>query len=85
MMIKCYMLTIIRNILNFANTREIFPMLDKLIIVSHDTANDNIIITTIMIIIIIIIIIITTTTVNNNNNNYYYKDKINNDNQKYER
>ena len=79
MMIKCYMLTIIRNILNFANIREIFPMLDKLIIVSHDTANDNIIITTIM---IIIIIIITTTTINNNNNNYYYKDKINNDNQK---
>ena len=32
----------IRNIFSFTNTREISPMLDKLIIVSHDTAsNDN--------------------------------------------
>ena len=42
MMIKCYMLMNIRNIFNFTNTREISPMLDKLITVSHDTAsNDN--------------------------------------------
>ena len=41
MMIKCYMLTNIRNICDFANTREISPMLDKLSIVSHDTANNN--------------------------------------------
>ena len=36
------MLMNIRNIFNFTNTREISPMLDKLIIVSHDIAsNDN--------------------------------------------
>ena len=40
-MIKCYMLINIRNIFNFTNTREISPMLDKLIIVSHDTANND--------------------------------------------
>ena len=59
MMIKCYMPTNIRNIFDFTNTREISPMLDKLIIVSHDTAynnnnnNDN-------------------NNDNNNNNCYYY-------------
>ena len=41
MMIKCYMLMNIRNIFNLTNTRGISPMLDKLIIVSHDTANND--------------------------------------------
>ena len=31
----------IHNIFNFTNTREISPMLDKLIIVSHDTTNND--------------------------------------------
>ena len=41
MMIKCYLLINFLNIFNFTNTREISPMLDKLIIVSHDTANND--------------------------------------------
>ena len=41
MMIKCYMLMNIRNIFNLTNTRGISPMLDKLISVSHDTANND--------------------------------------------
>ena len=41
MMIKCYMPMSIRNIFNLTNSRGISPMLDKLIIVSHDTANND--------------------------------------------
>ena len=35
------MLMNILNIFNFTNTRKISPMLDKLIIVSHDTTNND--------------------------------------------
>ena len=40
-MIKCYMLINIRNVFSFTNTRQIPPMLDKLIFVSHDTASND--------------------------------------------
>ena len=87
MMIKCFMLVNIRNIFNFANTHEISPMLDKLKIVSQDTA--------ILLIIIAFIFIIynnnhysttttttTTTTITTDNN---YNDICNSKNCYYYR